>query len=92
MKILRFIEFDILISINLFISYWIFLRRNTQSHSGYETSISTPEKTFARASTILKIAMRTWCQLFRWLSKTQDESDEEGLRCFAFSVKMQAKS
>jgi hypothetical protein len=32
-------------------------------------------KTSAHASTLLKSALRTWCQVFRMLSKTQNGSD-----------------
>jgi hypothetical protein len=35
--------------------------------------------------------MRRWCQVFRWLLKTQNRNYKERLRCFAFSMKMQAE-
>jgi hypothetical protein len=48
-------------------------------------------KTSTHASMLLKFALRTWREVFRRLLKTQTGSQKERLRCFAFSVIMQAE-
>ena len=56
------------------------------------TTIQHRGKTSAHASTSLKFALRTWCQVFRMLSKTQNGRANERLRSFAFSGKMLANN
>jgi hypothetical protein len=55
-------------------------------------SVPTPRKNFCACVNLTKICLAdvvSWRQMFRRLSKTQNGSDKERLRCFAFSVKTQ---